>query len=71
MAAVRDTAEASGALRRTEVTLGLHSAEDGFFHVLSPGRHALGKTGCTPYPLADVLVEVCSLALPPSFCSVR
>ena len=43
MAAVRDTTEAVCALRCAEATLGLHSAEDGFFHVLSPGSHALGE----------------------------
>lgn len=47
MAAVRDTAEAVCALRCAEASLGLHSAEDGFFHVLSPGSHALGELACT------------------------
>lgn len=39
-------AEEACALRWAEGTLGLYNAEDGFFHVLSPERLALGETSC-------------------------
>lgn len=52
MAAVRDTAEAVSAPRRAGATLGLHSAEDGFFHVLPRGSRALGELHGTRADLA-------------------
>lgn len=73
MAAVRDTAEEACALRRAEGTLGLYNAEDGFFHVLSPKRLALGEPsrgqieadprGVTPSSFGDELLP-CSLQCP-------